>query len=836
MSKGLLFASSSAVLALAVAQPALAQDVDASVGTPDERPANEIVVTANKREQAINDVGLTIQAATGETLVERGIKGPEDLVKLVPGFTFTQSLYSTPVYTLRGIGLYDATFGAAPSVSIYTDEIPRNVPVMSDALDLDVQRLEVLKGPQGTLFGQSSTGGAINYILAKPTDTFQAGAFASYERFNRFEASGYVSGPIGDSFSARLAVKGVTGGAWQRSLSRPDDENGDERKLMGRLTLDFNPSSDVLVRFTATGSKDKSDPLAPQYAGTVLNIYGSQAQLAASGNPYGRVDAARYQQITNPASPGYDASFAGRQSVVVGRLSSANAAVRAGANALLGTPVSTNARDAEWTPGLLGKSDNDYYQFALHGEFSVTDNLTFVSNTSYAKKDLAYAQDLDGTTARVVDVPLDGYVKAFNHEFRLSGDSSRFNWIVGASLDDLRTEQNNFFYLGDYSANADLISLTLNNFNSKQISIGFFGNAEYEVVPNLKIQGGVRYTENELDATYCYNDPAIDTAQGAAFLFGAALNSVPISIQPGQCFPTTGDLLLGTAKSTLAPVQSSLNEHNVSYRVGANYQFPGGSLLYATVSQGYKAGIFSAIGASRANQYTPATQEKVIAYEGGFKGPLLGNRVQFNAAGFYYDYSDKQVRGRVQDVVFGLLEKMLNVPKSYVWGLEADVSGELFTGLRLSASGTYLKSKVTDDYFQTSDGLAVYNAAGFTGNFKGSKLPYTPKYSGNVDLQYETALSAGMKAFLGGTVVYTGTQNATFETATLLADDFVIPSHTTVDVRAGIASEDDRWRVTAFGRNVTNESYITGVSTFLDTIIRYRGKPAVYGVSAQFNF
>lgn len=836
MKKGLLFASSSAVLALAVAQPALAQDASAPQASNPEPTSGEIIVTANKREQALNDVGLTIQAATSETLVARGIDGPEDLAKLVPGFTFTQSLYSTPVYTLRGIGLYDATFGAAPSVSIYTDEIPRNVPVMSDGLDLDIERLEVLKGPQGTLFGQSSTGGAINYILAKPTNTLDIGAGASYERFNRFEASAHVSGPIAEGLNARLAVKGVTGGAYQRSLSRPDDENGDERKLMGRLTVDFEPSSDVLVRFTATGVRDRSDPLAPQYAGTYLNIYGSAAQLAASGNPYGYVDAERYASLTNAASPGFDASFLGRQSTVVGRLSSANASVRSGANALLGTPVSDNARDAEWTPGLLGKSKNDYYQFALRGDFNVTDSITFTSNTAYAKKTLDYAQDLDGTTARVVDVPLDGNVEAFNHEFRLGGDTGSLVWIVGATLDDIRTEQNNFFFLGDYSANADLITLTLNNFNSKQISTGVFGNIEYKLTPQFTVTGGVRYTSNELDATYCYNDPAIDTGQGAAFLFGAALNSVPISIQPGQCFPTTGDLLLGTARSTLDPVQSSLNEDNVSYRLGANYQFDGGALVYATYSRGYKAGIFSAIGASRANQYTPATQEKVIAYEVGFKAPFLNNRVQFNGAGFYYDYSDKQVRGRVQDTVFGLLEKMLNIPQSYVWGVEAELSGELFEGLRFGASGTYLKSKVTGDYFQTPDGLAVYNASGFTGNFRGSKLPYTPKFSGNVDLQYETAVSAGMNAFIGGTVVYTGTQNATFETAVLRADEFVIPSYTTVDVRAGVASEDGGWRISLYGRNVTNESYITAVSTYLDTIVRYRGKPAVYGISADFNF
>lgn len=833
MRKNFMLGCAAIAIVVLDASVALAQTAEAPAA--DNPATDEIVVTANKREQSVNNVGLTISAATGENLLERGVRGPEDLAKLVPGFTFTQSLYSTPVYTLRGIGLYDATFGAAPSVSIYTDEIPRNVPVMSDALDLDIARVEVLKGPQGTLFGQSSTGGAINYILGKPTDSLEAGAFASYERFNRAELSGFISGPLGEGLKARLAVKGVSGGAWQRSLSRPNDDNGDERKLMGRLTLDFQPADSVKLRFTATGAIDHSDPLAPQYAGTLLNIYGTQAQLLASGNPYGRVDAARYASLTNPASAGYDASFLGRQATEAARLGSANPAVAAGARALLGTPISSDARDAEWTSGLLGNSDNSYYQFALRADIDLSDTITLTSNTAYARKTLNYAQDLDGTTAQVVDVPLNGYVRAFNQELRLAGNTDRLHWIVGASFDDIRTEQNNFFYLGDYSANADLIKLTSNNFNSQQKSYGIFGNAEFKLTSNLTIQGGIRYTKNELSATYCYNDPAIDAGQGTAIVFGSALNSIPITILPGECFPTTGDLLTGTARSTLSPVQSSLDQDNVSWRIGANYKFDGGTLLYATVSQGYKAGIFSAIGASRVNQYTPATQEKVIAYEAGFKAPL-GRGVQLNGAGFYYDYSDKQVRGRVQDTVFGLLEKMLNVPKSRIWGIEGQLTAEPIDGLNVSIGATYLNSRVTGDYSQTPDGLGVYNASGFTGNFKGSRLPYTPSFSANVDIQYSAPISSSLKGFIGGTLVYTGKQNATFETDVLEADDFVIPSYTTLDLRAGIATEGDRVRVSVFGRNVTNKSYITGVSTFLDTLVRYRGRPATYGLSVQFQY
>ncbi|KAK0351335.1 hypothetical protein LTR94_025355, partial [Friedmanniomyces endolithicus] len=229
---GKIFKAQASVLALMSAVPALAQAQAEPARSGQSARSNDasadIIVTANKREQSLNSVGLTITAASTEELSNRGIEGPADLAKLVPGFTFTQSIYSTPVFTLRGIGLYDATFGAAPSVSVYTDQIPRNVPVMSDALDLDIERVEVLKGPQGTLFGQSSTGGAINYIVGKPTKSFSAGFDASYERFNRAELSGFVSGPLTEGVAARLALKGVSGGAWQHSLSRPNDENGDQ--------------------------------------------------------------------------------------------------------------------------------------------------------------------------------------------------------------------------------------------------------------------------------------------------------------------------------------------------------------------------------------------------------------------------------------------------------------------------------------------------------------------------------------------------------------------------------------------------------------------------------
>jgi len=870
-----------AVLATIMAGlPVMAEDANS-----DEARLPEIIVTAQKRVQSINEVGLTIQAASGQDLQNRGIQGLEDLPKLVPGLTYTKSIFSTPVFTLRGVGLYDATWGASPAVAVYTDQVPRNFPVMSDALDLDIQRVEVLKGPQGTLFGQSATGGAINYILNKPTKEFEAGAGASIERFDRQSFDGYISGPLSDTVRMRFAAKGVEGGKWQTSATRPYDENGSARKLAGRITLDWTPTDSLTTEAVMTASRDRSDVQAPQYAFSILNVYSSAALAAANANPatrnpYGIVNNAAYDALTNPASLGYRGNFLTEQSTIVGRMNGvyapttdpativANAEHTAGAIAqLAGTDGLGNSRIADWTPGRIGASNNSYFQGSIRVDYKIADNLTLTSLTAFAHQKLNYGQDLDATPSVVGDIPLWGTVRAFNEEIHLSGNPGNLNWIVGADYDDSATSQNNYYDLRDYASNAyggipcgasalvgvanpcqagtyggpfAYINITENDFNSKSKSYAGFANADFKFTPNLSAHAGIRYTKNKQEATYCYNDPAIDLNQGTAFIFTAALENPAFSkpVGVGQCFPI-GDGLQGTTKGvpTLTPLTPpALEENNTSYRVGLDYKFDQGTLVYVDVSQGYKAGIFSEIGASATSEYLPATQEKLVDYEVGFKAPLFDHRLNINGAVFYYQYSDKQVRGRVNDPVYGLLEKMINVPKSRVYGAETDIQAVPFRGLRLTLSATYLKSKVTDSFSATPDGEAVYNAQGFTGDFKDSELPFTPKFSGVFDAEYEWSMGGKYSPFIGTTVFHQGSQNATFQSSTLPAPDFVLDGYTTLDLRAGVRAADNKWSVTAYCHNITSKYYATSISFYLDTYERFTGQPAVYGVNLHYNF
>jgi outer membrane receptor protein involved in Fe transport len=839
--------------AVCMASGAVAQDQV----SPASGAAGEIIVTANKREQSINDVGLTIQAASSEALDNRGIREVGDLSKLVAGFTAAQSVFSTPVYTLRGIGLYDGTVGAAPAVAIYTDQIPRNFPVMSDGLELDVERVEVLKGPQGTLFGQSSTGGAINYIVGRPTDHFTAGFGASYERFSRADISGYVSGPLSDNLRARLAVRAITGGAWQYSVTRPDDRNGDTRKIMGRLSLDWTPTETIQIQGSLTGGRDRSDPQAPQYSGTLYNVYSAASFAAANANPatinpFGYVDELLYAQLTTPGSPGYRADLIANQNTAVTRMNgvgSINAyrpEVAAGSLALLGTPVVRNIRGADWSPGFLRRNDDRYWQATLRADIELSDSITFTTISAFAKKKFNHTLDLDATSADAVNFPSFGDLKTFNQEVRLSGKINRLNWIIGANFDHLKTSDNNDYILHDYVVNDPLnwgvtgigpIQDTHNLFDTKMKTWAGFANAEFQATDNITISGGIRYTKNNQSAAYCYSDISAEQRGSAIFTAFSQAFGAPSSFQvrPGDCF-VLGDGTPGYPNgiSVIDPIRVKQNEDNWSFRAGLNYKLNGGGLIYANISQGYKAGVFSNIGASVMSQYVPATQEKLISYEGGFKLPLAGNKLQINGSVFYYDYTDKQVRAKVQDAVWGLLERLINVPKSRVWGLEGELAARPIDGLILSGSATYIDSKVTKSFSQFNNS-PVYNTLGFTGDLKGSELPFTPNFMANADIQYEWEMG-NIRPFIGGTFVYQGSSNATFENEVLRADFFKIPSWKTVDLRAGFSSSDGSWKFSIYGRNVFNERIITAPTYFLDAYFNMTAKPVVYGASVSWKY
>ncbi|MGK2909007.1 MAG: TonB-dependent receptor [Sphingobium sp.] len=750
----------------------------------------DIVVTAQKREQAINDVPLSITAASGEKLANQGITSVADLVKIVPGFNYTESAYATPVYTLRGIGFYDTSLAAKPTVSIYQDQVPIPFSIMTRGATLDLERVEVLKGPQGTLFGSNATGGAINYIAAKPTSTFKAGIDAGLDSFGQVSGGGFISGPISDTLSARVAVRTEQGGAWQRSYTR-DEKLGDRNFTTGRILIDFEPSDGARFSLNLNGFIDKSDGQAAQLIGVV---------------PLG-----------NPARLGPLATY----------------------------PIAPrNNRDADWTPEQKPGRDDWFYQAAFRGDIDLTDNISLTSITSWSEYHNDADIDPDGVALRNYFYNTTGKITALSQELRLQGRVGGLTYILGANYAREKTYQQDDAGPYDQSTSAyNFVDAGLGipffvysqYARQKFVNKAVFANLDYDIGDTITLHGGVRYTKTNIDFAGCTADRGNALGLGIEnlvnFIRGGA-GLAPIDI------PTNGCVTIDGSSLTVGEVQRSLDEDNVSWRAGVDIKPSKDALLYASVSKGYKSGSFPLLSASDANQLNPVTQESVTAYEIGAKLTVLDNTAQINGALFYYDYSDKQLKGRVvaNPDVFGPLEALVNVPKSSVQGGEIQLDLAPTDGLRVSIGATYLKTKIRGSFIN-------YDSYGNQLDFGGSAFPYTPKFQIVADAQYDWALSDNVDAFIGAnlnfqsnTKAVLGNARATPSEALSAQGGLTIDDYTLLDLRAGVTFADKRYKLSAFVRNVGNTYYWSNATRITDTTVRFAGRPRTFGATLSARF
>jgi iron complex outermembrane receptor protein len=769
----------------------------------------EIIVTAQKRQQSINTVGMAITAAAATQLQDMGIDSVSGLAKLDPSVVVSQSLYGAPVYAIRGVAYNDYSLAASPTVSVYTDEVPYPYLALAKAVSFDVERVELLKGPQGTLFGQNATGGAVNYIAAKPTSTLAMGFGTSYDSFGAAGFNGFISGPISATLRGRLAFDIHEGGAWQESISRIGDKLGDKDQKRVRGILEWLPTDNLKVALNVTGWTDHSDTQTPQAIGITPELPG-----------------------TYPNTPFANPALAGR--------------TYASLIGLTPVPIPTDDKQAEWQPGFRPRLDEQAYQASLRVEYSLSDDLslTYVGSYQHYRQ-----QDLYDNYGNTVQLNYDdgGRVESGYNELRLSGKQfdSALNWVIGADYSLVRADEqqfNRFLSTNQYALIQlpvllhlstsyldpfrELLDTSIDHNRSKAV----FGNVEYRVLPALSFHGGVRYNTTDITHSGCSQDVDGNLAAGFNDLLLAR------GLRPATPIPQGGCITLGP--TGIPGIQTAtLDQNNVSWRVGADWTPVQRTLLYATVSKGFKSGNFPTLAASDYVQLRPVTQESVLAYEVGVKSTIAAARLEVDGALFYYDYRDKQLEGAVVDPlhIFGVLTALVNVPKSREEGAELALKYRPIPDLALTASATYIDSAVTSDFFS-------YNPYSTTStiNLKGEPFPNTPKWSGRLGGQYNwDVLSGRYSAYLGFDAAYTSESQGQFGNASGVAEGFPsleIKAYGTLDLRAGLDSNDGKWRFQVFGRNVTNTYYWTQAIRAYETAVRFAGQPASVGASVTYRY
>lgn len=754
----------------------------------------DIVVTAQKRSESINRVGLAVAALSGDVLQAQGIKNVADLATVTPGLSFSPTNTGTPVYTLRGIGFYESSLAAYPTVSVYVDEVPLPFPALTPEASLDLERVEVLKGPQGILFGQNSTGGAINYIAKKPTDRFEAGINVSYGRFSDIDGTAFISGPLASNLTARLALHAEHADDWQYSYTRKDSI-GETKKAAARLLLDWQASDRLGFELNANGWIDRSDPQVPQVIGFSL----------ASGAP---VTPNGQKIVAYPLAP-------------------------------------SNNRAADWSPNNRSRGNKRMGQISLRGNFELFDDITLTSISSYSRYRRRDISDQDGLSFSTIDFrSQDGDIKSFSQELRIANASDNaVRWHVGANYE--KSTVNEFFqyYYPDSSvtdllkgvaagAGLDISRWNSNSFYSDQKLRNYAGfvNVEGDVSETVTVKAGARYTNSLRTTSSCNLD---DDQHGEAELF-SFLYGLPRTQADGTVIPAIADNGCVTSFQTpegRVPTNfvGRLHEDNLSWRVGIDYKPTSSTLIYANVSKGYKAGSFPTAPATDVLQYRAVKQESILAYEIGVKMRPFGRLLDIDASAFFYNYRNKQLRTLFPDPVFGDLNNLSNIPRSEVKGFELSAVLRPVEGLRISGQGAYLDTRVNE--FVGYDPSVTPKIIG-NRDFAGARVPFTPKWSATGMIDYDFPITAAVNGFVGGTVSYKSGTSALVGGAPIDAID----SYTLLDLRAGIESADKRWRAQIWGKNVTNKYYWTNVIRIYDTVTRYTGRPATYGITVGYNF
>lgn len=762
-----------------------AQNADAQSPGPQtlaDQPT-DIIVTAQKRSERLRDVPMSITAASGEQLKEQGITTPEQFEKLVPGFTFNKTLFGAPVFFIRGVGFSDYSIGNSPTVAIYVDQQPVPYSPMARGVALDLERVEVLKGPQGTLFGQNSTGGAVNFIAAKPTSELEAGFDLTYGRFNEVNAEAFVSGPLASNLLVRLAVREESRGNWQRGYTLPET-NGSKDFQNARLTVDWKPADTVTVELTATGWRDRSDAQQQQFVAFAPLVTGSAA------NPL------PFPIQTFPPAP-------------------------------------NNARAAAFDPDRDFRQRNHYYQFGARVDAELTDEIDFTSLTSFSRYSQSIPTDFDSTVYNLSFALGTGSIHSFSQEARFSGAlaDNKIKWMVGGNYEKDRT--NEIIFLDPTLTTAArlgpfLLSPSVINNLQKVDTKAVFGSLDVKLTQTLAAQVSARYTWQNRDFAGCYRDTGVGEASNAFSFLSTLLTGQPQQIAPGAC------LTLSTSGFPLPIVTDTLNENNLSWRGSLNWKPDVNTLLYVNVTKGYKSGSFASIPYVNELEAAPVSQEAVLAYEAGLKTSFADNKIQLSGAGFYYDYRNRQLNGYRVIQPFGPIPALVSIPRSSIKGGEVSLTVLPVTGLTLTANATYVDTKVK------SNPDVPTGPFGNVADFRGQRFPLTPKWQGVADAQYRFPLKASLNGYVGTTLTFHSSTSGVLlsgdpsvaTSETLLR----IPHYALLDLRAGVETSDGVLRLEVFGRNVTNKFYLSGVARNADYVLRFTQLPATYGITLAYRF
>jgi len=829
----------------------------------------EIIVTATKRSENLQEVPVAVSAISSAVLQKQGIFETSDLSHSMPNLQVSSPYgEQQPNFSLRGVGVgTEFNANAASPVGVYVDEVYQAFRASHGQQLYDLEQIEVVRGPQGTLYGRNTTGGAINFITRKPgLDGTNATLTLGIGNYNRVNVSGALElTPVADKLGIRLAGTYVNTDPYVRNrlpaglntwaafglsgLNQATGRDPGGTKSYGiRGTIRFKPN-------------DTMDFLLKGYASKAVG--GTETPIPTGQSKLG--DTIDYN------SPNF----------LLGALFTALGPNGAG---LLPASYSQSGRGLkinEIEVDTIGRAETRAEGVVLTGRFHLNDTLQLISITGYdSGLYLQSSTDCDGTPFRGCSIGYRSNFHAFNQDLRLDYDGGPFKAIAGVYFGKDSITANNrpdfFNSMRDVVAAVGLPATYFNpggafngtalsatslptgitatqHFKQVRTSYAVYGEASYEVTETLKITAGLRFTSDKNlfkdGLTTYYDDAGVarlltvsDYAPGGAFQ--------PYFLQ--DLMDETGTVVVPSFQNLGIPLPGGLNKrgssNRVSGRVIIDWKPIDDVLVYASYSRGYRAGTFNGLAYGSANQMYFVRPEQVNAYEMGFKTRFMENRLQVNGAMFYYDYKGQQ--GQVVDAT---ATANLVSFDGKLKGLELDVQFAATDTLTLTASLGLLDSKYAKGAcpagaitgFPAQVGSCVVSSGGAV-SVAGNPFPYAAKSSVNLGFDWDVLQIGEGTLTLHGDAAYTGR---------FYYDSFknysrgVLPNVTSgvfangegkfwiANARLTFAT--DRYSISGWMKNITNKNYYPfgiAIENLFGNGYRVRGQPRTFGLEATAKF
>ena len=839
--------------------PAFAQDAPDGLEAPD---ASEgvIIVTATRRAQDVQDIPIAVTAISPEALNNQGVDNIREVTDLAPSFTSSQAQIASGsvVLRIRGVGTTSNNIGFESAVGIFIDGAYQSRPGVALNEFVDIERVEVLRGPQGTLFGRNTSAGALNITTNRP-ELGEFGGFvnAGYGNFNEISLQGAINVPLTED---TLALR-VTGAFRERDgMLDIVDRNGsvigetnDVDQYLIRAQLGFENDSGLRGRLIADYSNSQSSccgavelyqsPLVTggAYAAVGLGANGGNGAPLVSTNPNGNSE---FREVLN------------------NRVVSANFAPTADID--------------NW--GLTGEL-----------EFPISDNADVIFIGSYRKFENQEFYDSDFTALDIFNVGIDGEIETFTAELRIQGEAlgGKLNYMFGGFYADEQIDSTTTFLLGsEYDANTGALfgaaagpapiqlfsgqdpngTRTLNRFTQDAQSYAIFTNNSLELLDGLELTVGLRYIWEEKSGGF--TQTSTNNTICPATLANTAAGLIPPTLTGGLfalgCFGFAAPADLPEAQVLPLPrtFQESFDDEELIWTVRLGYEFPDAPInLYASFTHGIKAGGIN-LDTTAALNGASATflSEEVDAYEIGFKSRLIDDMLTVNVAAFIEEFQNFQVLEFT-----GLAFETFNVPVAESQGVEIETLWRVAPGFSINASTTILDANYPDDCAGTqTEVLSVAALCGFD-------LTNAPSVIGILGANFEQPLSDSVDFFFAGQVRIEGDQRtstqaldtAAIANGTFIADNGgvqgaiaaaqdggliigdVQDGQEFINLRAGLRFNDGAYSIEGFVNNLT-DNVVRGVT--FNTTLRGTGsfgsrsrsafslQPRTYGVVVRAKF